>query len=371
MGLGQGGVKVGFIGAGSVLWAYLQLLDRLVVRGLAQEGPICEPRADAWPGIIRARPHAQLVPHPEAVLTSDVEVVVVITPPGTHALYAKAAVEHGKHVLVEKPMASDRSEAEELVLFAAERRRWVVAAPFVHLSPSFRELWTAVREGAIGTIHSARALYGNSGSSWARWYHESGVGPLGDVGIYNIKSLTALLGPVREVVAREGVAVSPRIVEGTRIDNPDPDYQHVILRHAGGALSSIVASHAIQRYRRPAIELYGTEGTANLLGDDWAPSGLEIWRNESGRWETTEPVDETWLWTDGLRELVVAIHSDRPPLQELYQDLHVLDILHAARRSAQENRTISVQSGFPELDLTLSRPTVVVHDRTRPAEEQV
>jgi len=42
----------------------------------------------------------------------------------------------------------------------------------------------------------------------------------------------------------------------------------MLLRHVDGALSSLVSSHCIQRYRRPGLEFYGTEGTANLLGDD-------------------------------------------------------------------------------------------------------
>ena len=54
-------VRVGFVGAGSVLWAYLQVLDRLVPRGLASEGPICARRREAWPDVLRRRPGAQLV----------------------------------------------------------------------------------------------------------------------------------------------------------------------------------------------------------------------------------------------------------------------------------------------------------------------
>ncbi len=366
----EGAIGVGFVGSGSVLWAYLQMLDRLVARGLAEEGPICARRTQVWPSILRRRPQAHLVSDPLAVMDSDVEVVVILTPPESHAALATVALERGKHVLVEKPIASNRSEAQEVVSCAAERGRWLMAAPFVQLSPSLRELWTELHRGTIGAVHSARGLYGNSGSSWARWYHESGVGPLGDVGIYNLKTLTALLGPVREVFAAEAVAIAPRLVRGSRIDDPDPDVVHAVLRHESGALSSVVASHAIQRYRRPAIELYGTKGTANLLGDDWAPRGLEIWQNDPGRWAMVEPIDETWLWTDGLHELVASIRNDSPPLQNLQQDLHLLDILQAAHRSAQDNRTVSVGSSHPELDLTLPPSSLSVHDRTRPAEEQ-
>ena len=306
-----------------------------------------------------------------AVATSDADVVVVITPPSSHAQLASLALEAGKHVLIEKPIASSRSEAEEVMAIARSRDLIVMAAPFVQLAPTIRALWAAVHRGDIGKVHSGRAMYGNPGSTWATWYHDTGVGPLGDLAIYNLKTLTSLLGPAREVFAADSVAVAPRLVGATSIAFPEPDSVHLVVRHRSGAMSSIMASQAVQSYRRPAIELYGTDGTANLLGDDWAPRGLEIWENATGYWKLVEPIDETWLWTDGLRELVAAVSESRPPLQQFEQDLHLLDVIAAAERSARENRPIEVSSGFPDLDLTPDERSVAhIHDRTRAPDEQ-
>jgi predicted dehydrogenase len=366
-------IGVGFVGGGSVLWAYLQVLDRLVPRGLAREGPICARRRGSWEELLRRRPGARLVATPEEVVKSDVDVVVVLTPPASHAELSLLALEHSKHVVCEKPIAESRRRAEAVVQLARRKRLLYLAAPFVQLSPTFRALWTDVRAGAIGTVHSARGLYGNAGSPWAAWYHNGGVGPLAENGIYNLKSLTALLGPVADVQAAEATAVGEREAGGVRIAQPDPDVCHVLLRHASGAISSVVASQAIQRYRRPALELYGTEGTANLLGDDWDPRGYELWRNDSGRWEQHEPIDGTWLWADGLRECVLALYERRSPLAELSQDLHVLDVIDAARRAVVANTAARVESGFADLDLTLTvRPEGQhVHDHTRSVDDQV
>jgi predicted dehydrogenase len=364
-------VRVGFVGAGSVLWAYLQVLDRLVPRGLAAEGPICERRSEAWPAILARRPGAMLVAEPEEVL-DGAELVVVVTPPDAHARLARLALERGRHVVVEKPLAATRDEAAPLVQLAADRGLVLLAAPFVQLSPTFRALWTLVARGEIGAVHSARGLYGNAGSTWATWYHDSGVGPLAELGIYNLKSLTAVLGPVAEVLAAEATAVPLREVAGTRIPGPDPDVAHILLRHRGGALSSVVASQAIQRYRRPALELYGTEGTANLLGDDWDPQGFELWRNATGAWERRDAIDATWLWTDGLREAVACVREGRAPLAGLDHDLHLLDVLGAARVATRERRAVELASTFQPLDLTFETPAGAehVHDHTRPLDEQ-
>ena len=136
-----------------------------------------------------------------------------------------------------------------------------------------------------------------------------------------------------------------------------------------------MSSDAIQRYRRPGLELYGTEGTANLLGDDWDPRGFAIWRNEAGRWEEYEPIESSWSWADGLREAVMALWEGRDPLAELTQDVHILEIIEAARRAARERVAVPITSGFRPLDL---RPEELktrldrhhLHDHTRPEDEQ-
>ena len=365
-------VGVGIIGAGNVLPAYLQVLDRLVPRGLAREGPICARQRETWPELLRRRPGAQLVRDARDVVEADIDVVVVLTPPASHAELTRLALEHGKHVVVEKPFAETRAEGEALARLASERGLHLLAAPFVQLSPTLRALWTAVHDGALGHVHSARALYGNAGSHWTTWYHSGGPGPLAEAGIYNLKSLTTLLGPVVEVFAAEAVAVATRHAGGSEIASPDPDVSHVVLRHVEGAVSGVVSSQAIQRYRRPALELYGTDGTANLLGDDWDPRGFEVWRNEGGYWEGHDAIEPTWLWADGLREAIACVLEDRPPLASLDHDLHLLDVVAAARISAAERAAVSVDSSFVPLDLRLEPPLRVehLHDHTRPSDEQ-
>jgi predicted dehydrogenase len=371
----QNPVNVGIIGAGNVLFAYLQVVDRLAPRAQARLGAVCCRRREKWPELLNRRPNLQLVQTAREVVESDADVVVILTPPESHAELTALALEHGKHVVAEKPMAGTRAEADSLARLAADHRVHLVAAPFVQMAPTFRALWAAIRDGAIGSVHSARGLYGNAGSTWARWYHDGSIGPLAEVGIYNLKSLTALLGPIVEIYAASTVAVRQRVIEGVEIANASPDVSHVIARHESGALSSIVSSHAIQRYRRPGLELYGTDGTANLLGDDWDPRGFEIWRDQSGLWEEHEPIEPTWLWADGLSELVAALREHRAPLAEISHDVHLIEVLDAAEESARERAWIPVHSRFRALDL---KPDLVtgqkdvhhLHDHTRPAEDQ-
>jgi predicted dehydrogenase len=282
------------------------------------------------------------------------------------------AFEQGKHVVVEKPAAATAREAQQLADLARKRGLHLMCAPFVQLAPTFRALWTRMHDGTIGKVHSARGLYGNAGSTWARWYHDGSIGPLAEVGIYNLKSLTAVLGPVVEVQAAETLTVAEREIAGESIATSGTDVSHVLLKHHDGGLSSLVSSHCIQRYRRPGLEFYGTEGSANLLGDDWDPRGFEIWRNSAGCWEEFEPIDPTWLWADGLAEMIHAIREEREPLHNLEHDIHLLEVIDACARAANEKRAIAVQSTFPPLNLRLQEQQGRhhLHDHTRPPDEQ-
>jgi hypothetical protein len=134
-----------------------------------------------------------------------------------------------------------------------------------------------------------------------------------------------------------------------------------------------MACHAVWADRRTAVELYGSEGTANLVGDDWDPVGVDVFRADWGHWRSYESPDRTWHWTDGLREAVMALATGRSPAVDLDHDVHVIDVLAAAVRSAAEDgRPVPVSTEFGPLDLTydFDPSAAAIHDHTRPLEEQ-
>lgn len=366
-------VAVGLIGGGSAARAYLRTLNSLVASGHAVAGPICVRRAETWGQFLRMRPDACLVTDAADVLNADVDLIVITTPPDSHADLTRRALERGKHVVVEKPLTFDPAVARRLAGLARDHGRLLIVAPFVQMAPAVKFLWTLVAAGVAGPIHSARAMYGNAGSTWAAWYHTSHVGPLGDLAIYNVKTLTALLGPVVEVRALQTSSAIVREVGGAPLTDVDPDVVHLIVRHRSGAMSTIMASHAVWAYRRTAVELYGSEGTANLLGDDWDPAGIEVFRPDWGHWRSYDSPDRTWNWTDGLREAVMALVAGGSPATDLDHDIHIVDVLCAAAESAgDDGRPVPVTSEFGPLDLTyeFDAAVTVIHDHTRPLQDQ-
>ena len=348
---------------GNVSSAYLRTLDDLVTRGLARAGAMCARDRDSWPRLLARRPGLRLVDTADEVLNSDAAIVVILTPPASHAELARRAIAQGKHVLVEKPLALSQLEGRSLIEAAGAAGVTIVSAPFVTLSPTFRQLAAIVQRGEIGRVHSARAMYGNLGSDWAAWYHDGAVGPLAEVGIYNLQSLTALLGSVAAVQAATGAGIGGREY---------PDTVQVLMHHVGGALSAVLASHAVAHYRRPAVELYGSDGTAYLQGDDWDPTGIDVWRAGAARWESYEAIDRTWHWTDGLREAVMAVRERRPPQTDSDQDVHLLEIVDAASAAAASGCLVEVESRFEPRPATESpsQTRSQLHDHTRSPDEQ-
>src|SRR5213079_681091 len=94
---------------------------------------------------------------PEDLIRSDVDGVVIATPVRTHYQLAKAALLHGKHVLVEKPLTTSVAEAEELVALAAKQQRVLMVGHTFEYNPAVNELRKLVQGGELGKIYCIEA----------------------------------------------------------------------------------------------------------------------------------------------------------------------------------------------------------------------
>lgn len=278
----------------------------------------------------------------------DVDVVLVLTSMNEHGPITKAALSAGKHVLVEKPMATSLAEADELVHLAQQGPALLVCAPHILLSPTFRAIHQAVRAGTVGRLLSARARYGWSGPWWGEWFYLRGGGSLFDLGVYNLTALCALFGPVRRVAAMVGVAIPERVIDGRSISVEADDNAHVLLDFGDSRFAAVTTGFTMQKYRSPAIEVYGSEGTVQMLGDDWAPEGWELWRNGEGYWRVYPESDPHWQWTDGLRHLVDCVETGTPTITRPEHAYHALEVMLAAQAASRDGVTQQVESDFPD-----------------------
>lgn len=360
-------VRLAIAGCGNVLEAYLAAAERLHRRGLADVVALCGPERH------RAKAAAHRIPdfhadYGELLARQDVDAVVILTPMNRHASMAAAALESGKHVLVEKPLGVTLAEAHSLVDLARRAPGLLLCAPFTVLSPTFRAVLDRLRRGDIGKVAAARGRYGWAGPDWTNWFYKPGGGALFDLGVYNLTTLTGWLGPVRRVTALTGIHVPERSVNGQPVKVEAEDTAQVVLEFGSGCLATVLTGFTIQQYRGPGLELFGTEGTLYLHGDDWDPDGYELWQNTAGCWQYFKETQPDWSWTGGLEHLVECIHYQTTPLVRPEHALHVLEVMVRAQEAARDGRTRPVKSDFPPLAPEPNIPTIAphrIHDRTR------
>jgi len=361
-------VRIGVVGCGNVLGAYLALAERLKAKGLVDVTVACGRERQRAVVLGEHRIPRFTLDWKDVVHSPDVDLVLILTSPGDHAAIAREALQAGKHVLVEKPMAETLEEAASLVELSKRSRGSLLCAPHVILSQTYQTIARRVRRGEIGRVVSARSRYGWSGPWWSTWFYGAASGPLIDLGVYNVTSLTGILGPARRVAAVTANAIPEREVNGEKIRTRAADNVHLVLEFGDAAYGTVTTGFTIQKYRSPALELYGTAGTLQMLGDDWDPDGYELWRNDVGAWQYFIETDPEWPWTDGLRHLVECAQRGVRPIVTPEHAYHVLEIMIRALESGRDGEAKTVHSTFvPPIfhDPEHVEAAHLMHDRMR------
>lgn len=370
-------VRLGIVGCGDVAFrTYLPGLASL--GGDAEVVAVADRRRDnaerAAAGS-RARVYEdadQLVADP------DVEAVINLTPPAFHGDVIRAALEAGRHVYTEKPLAGTVEQAQELAALAAARDRLLLCAPGVMATNRFRWLRQVIDSGRIGRPTLATGqITGMGPAAWHDYtgdvavFYAAGGGPLLDTGIYLLHAITGLMGPVRRVQALGGVAIPERRIlarsqTGSTVEVVANDHMLVQLELAGGGLAQITSSFAVARSAAPTLELHCTGGSVAV--DDFYDA--------NGRGSTELYLfDETTLGLGGrlpdagpprrsrVRNLIVAgaahfvacVRGEETPILTAEHAVHVLDIMVHAQEAALSGASVSLDTSF-EPDPNGARP---------------
>ena len=210
---GAGRVGVGVIGAGVISTQYLDNLttfpDVEVLFIADLDVSRAREQADKY-GIAGSGTTAELLAHP------DIEIVVNLTIPAAHVAVALEALEAGKNVWTEKPIALDR-ESGALLLAEAQRLGLRVAtAPDTFLGAGLQTASRMIADGRIGAPLTALALFQVPGpESWhpnPDFLYAAGAGPLFDMGPYYLTTLVQNLGPVSRVAATASTSRASRVI---------------------------------------------------------------------------------------------------------------------------------------------------------------
>ncbi|GAA5141303.1 Gfo/Idh/MocA family protein [Pseudonocardia adelaidensis] len=355
-------LRVGVVGAGNISGQYSASLARLPQ---LQVTAVCDLQADRAAALAAQHDGARVLDLPDLLSADDVDAVLVLTLPATHADVALAALGAGKHVYVEKPLAASVAEGREVVKAAAGTGLRVGCAPDTVLGTGVQTARAAVDAGRIGTPHSATAFMTTPGHE--RWhpdpefYYRPGGGPLLDMGPYYLTSLVHLLGPVTRVVGASTRPSATRTIgsgpkAGTSFDVTVDSTITGILEHASGAVSTLVMSFDIWAARLPRIEVHGTAGSLSVPDPNHFAGPVELY--------SASAVDDGWVdlgatagYVDsgrgyGLADMALAIGEGRPHRAGDELGLHVLDIMESVQQAADTHTSV-------ELTTTCERPAAV------------
>ncbi len=144
---------------------------------------------------------------------ADIDGVVIATPVRTHYQFAKEALLHNKHVLVEKPLTASVAEAEELVALARERGRILMVGHTFEYSPAVNELRKLVRSGSLGKIYCIETERVNLG------LFRSDINVIWDLAPHDLSILLYLTGKKPEQIKVQAHAhLQPRIHDIAHLD---------------------------------------------------------------------------------------------------------------------------------------------------------
>lgn len=295
----------------------------------------------------------------ELLACSEVEAVVNLTIHTAHSGVTLRALQAFKHVHSEKPIATNREEASELVELAEKQGLSLGCSPFVILGEAQQTLWKAVRDGMVGEVLEvvSHIMHGRieKRNENPVPYFSPGAGPMLDVGCYPLNVLTSIFGPVRRVrgasadilIPERTIGAGPNQGKNFRVTTPD----HVtgLFEFTNGVTGRLTASFTIGATTLPGIEIYGTEGSLSMSCSFLFNSEVKFCSAGEQEWRPVPFVAEPFggiEWSRGLLDIQDAIRNRRPLRCSGKQAYHILDICLAILEAAEEGRAKELKTTF-------------------------
>jgi predicted dehydrogenase len=333
--------NVGLVGCGAVAdWhadrGYAHLAD------LARLGAVCDPRrdrAEALAGRSGARVFTDLA---DLLADPAIRGIDLCVPHHLHAPLALRALEAGKHVLVEKPIATRVADAERMVALAEARGLALCVSEQYPFSPPFRQAREMIRAGEIGKLVTLRThRVGYLGGIWLRdgWRQDAtvaGGGMLLDQGCHYTSIARMLAGEIAAVAA---------FTSNTRADWVGDDTATLILRFASGLIGEALYCWGTRTSDVGAeCSVYGERG--HLAVDSGAPS-LVLYRSDlpEGRQVIRAGPAGEGVFASIIEDWVLAALGRRKPTMPGREGLADLRVVMAAYRSAASGQVERVGAG--------------------------
>ena len=341
-------MRVAIVGAGVIAQRYAQRIGEVDGLELAGATDVLHERATELASTHGGIAYESL----DDVLADDaVDTVVNLTVAAAHVEVTQAALEAGKHVHTEKPVALRGEDAHMLARLARDRGVRLSCAPATLLGEAQQTAWKLIRDGGLGAV---RVVYAEC--NWGKlesWHPQPEglylAGPLVDVGVYPLTIVTAMFGAVRRVTAYATMLEPQRTrKDGRQFTLETPDFWVATCDHESGVVTRLTATFWVRPGKQRGLELHGEE--ASLWMPTWGESNSRLLRTTNG--EDYEPVPllrpayDGFDWSLPLVDLAEAIRGGRPHRMGAEHAAHVVDVLNAAEQSSRDGGAVEVSSSF-------------------------
>jgi len=347
-------IKVGLIGCGSVSNRYL---PHLKASPFVEVVSLCDIKFER--AVYQNKEYglnASTYPSIESMLSGvPFDLMVTTTDMQEHGRLNKMALNAGKHVWSEKPMANTYAEGKELLDLARSKNLRLWGAPAVVNSPQFAFMNTMIQEGKLGRVASGHGQYGHTGPGWSAFFYEKDGGSMPDLGVYNIATLTGLLGPAKSIVAMTSIVNPERVVDDKgKIKVEAEDNAHILMDHSKGIISHVMCGfnyfdphgHEAGNQTLHTIQIFGDKANMRMIGYDWETNGVVV----DDSWDEAPKLLSTdkgsYVWQEGATVVSESIVQSTEPKINVEHALHVLEIIEAARKSQEMGRRINLSSTF-------------------------
>ena len=191
-------------------------------------------------------------------------------------------------------MANTYKEGKALLDLAKSKNLRIWGAPAVVNSPQFAFMSKTIQEGKLGRVSSAHGQYGHTGPTWSAFFYEKGGGSMPDLGVYNMATLTGLLGPAKSVMAMTSIVNPERMVDDKgKVKVMAEDNAHILLEH-----DKNIISHGFR---------YGNYGLVRRSDADLGCSGCLYGRQHH------------WQRSQGFGPVDICYHVNSPCVARYFQ----------------------------------------------------
>lgn len=277
---------------------------------------------------------------------NEIEAVSVCTPPFNHALITCDAAKAGKHVLCEKPMAMNASEAEKMVKACQKARvKLGICSSRSRLSTAVENAREYVQSGKLGKVYYVRSSSfrrrGRPGldilkeSKWFLDSSKAGGGALIDIGCYELDAILYILGSPQPITVSamtfRGVGGQPKL----NLIYDVEDHASLMVRFKEGPVATIETAWAANMDQGEGIILFGTKGGLKL-------NPFTFYTEQEGK-HVAIITDLPVQWGDFIDDFVTACIEDKSPKTPGEDGLKVMQITSMAYLSAKLGREVTLK----------------------------